>query len=253
MPVLRSLLFYTGYALSLMVYGPLMNVYGLVASRDAAFRASVLWCRFSVWWAKITCGIDYRIVGRENIPAGGCVVLAKHQSAWETLLVQSLFFPAATVVKRELMWIPFFGWGLRLFDPIAINRADRNNALKAVIRQGSEKIAQGRRIVIFPEGTRTLPGEQREYSAGGALLATRTKALVVPVALNSGDCWPRGTLIKKPGTITVIIGEPVDASTLSAKALNAQVQAWIEARMHDISPAYAGLPPENPSPTRKPS
>lgn len=234
---LRSLLFYAGYALSLIVYSSLMSLYGLLVSREAAFRACILWCRFALWWARVTCGIRHEVTGRENIPAGGCVVLSKHQSAWETLFLQVQFFPATTVLKRELMWIPFFGWALRLFDPIAINRADRNNALKAVIRQGEGKIAAGRRVVIFPEGTRTHPGQRGVYSAGGAMLATRSRALVVPVAVNSGDCWPRGTLIKRPGVIRVVIGKPLDAREFTTQSLNAAVEAWIEARMAEISSA----------------
>ena len=236
---LRSLLFYIGYALSMISYSIIANVGSLFLPRKAVFMICVYWCQFSLWWARVTCGIQHRIVGLENIPEGGCVVLAKHQSAWETLFLQAQFYPAATVVKRELMWIPFFGWGLRFFDPIAINRADRTNALKSLLRQGEEKLKAGRRIVIFPEGTRTLPGDANpDYSVGGAMLACRSKAVVVPLAHNAGDCWPRGTMIKRPGLITVVIGKPINAGDYSAKVLNAEVRAWIEARMPEISTAY---------------
>lgn len=240
---LRSLLFYAGYALSLVVYSIIANVGSLFLPRKSIFMWCVYWCRFSLWWARVTCGIRHEITGAENIPEGAAVILAKHQSAWETLLLQSLCYPAATVVKRELMWIPFFGWGLRFFDPIAIDRSDRNNALKSVLRQGKEKLDAGCRVVIFPEGTRTLPGDTAtEYSVGGAMLACHSKAVVVPVALNSGDCWPRGTLIKYPGTIHVVIGKPIDASQYKAKTLNAEVRDWIEAQMPGISAAYRKTP-----------
>lgn len=244
---LRSLIFYAGYALTMITISLTACIAGLFLPRAVVMRhICIAWCDFSVWWARVCCGIHYQVIGRENIPEGACVVIAKHQSAWETLFLQSLFYPAATVLKQELLDIPFFGWGLRFFDPIAINRADRKNALKAVINQGKEKLAQGRRVVIFPEGTRTLPGADTTYSAGGAMLAHNAKALVLPVALNSGDCWPRGTLVKKPGMITVVIGEPIDAAKYSSKELNDLTKAWIETKVAEIrqvaKPAGIGEP-----------
>lgn len=236
---LRSLLFYVVYANSMMAVSLTACIAGLFLPKEVVMRrVCITWCDFSIFWARVCCGIHYEVIGREHIPAGACVVLSKHQSAWETLFLQSLFFPAATVLKQELLRIPFFGWGLRFFDPIAIDRGNPNNALKAVIKQGGEKLAQGRRVVIFPEGTRTLPGDSNtNYSVGGAMLATKNKALVLPVALNSGDCWPRGTIIKKPGTITVVIGAPIDSSQYSTKELNEHVRQWIEARLAEIRAA----------------
>lgn len=234
---LRSLVFYAGYALTLILSSVLMTVLGVLTFRKAAQWIGVAWCRLALWWARVVCGIRYEVTGRENIPAGGVLVLAKHESVWETLLLQSLFYPAATVLKRELLWIPFFGWGLRFSDPIAINRAEPTNALKAVLRQGADRLRNGRRIVIFPEGTRARPGEALPYSVGGAMLAVRTGVPVVPVALNSGDCWPRGTMIKTPGLIRVVIGRPLDVTDLSAKALNAQVEEWIEAQVRGLREA----------------
>lgn len=237
--ILRSLLFYIGYSLSMITYSTLANIASLFLPRHVSTMLCVYWCQFSLWWARVTCGIRYQVIGAENIPEGGCVILAKHQSAWETLFAQAQFYPVATVVKRELMWIPFFGWGLRFFGPIAINRAERTNALKSLLRQGEERLKDGRRIVIFPEGTRTLPGAlSPEYSVGGAMLACRSKAVAIPLAHNAGDCWPRGTMIKRPGLITVVIGKPINAGDYSAKALNAEVRDWIEARMPEISTAY---------------
>ncbi len=239
---LRSLLFYTGYAISMVLFSSLAMLVSPF-SRRISFRICANWCQVAVVWARICCGIRYEIVGMENIPEGGCVILAKHQSAWETLMVQSLFFPAATVLKRELLRIPFFGWSLRLCDPIAIDRDDPGAALKAVVREGTLKIGEGRRVVIFPEGTRTFPGDENpDYSVGGAMLACHAKALVLPVAINSGDCWPRGTLIKKPGLVRVVIGKPIDATGYKAKVLNSEVRDWIEAQMREISSAYQKTP-----------
>lgn len=235
---LRSIIFYIGYVITMVLFSSTAMLISPL-SRRTSMRICTQWCQLAVVWARICCGIRYEIIGAENIPAGGCVVLAKHQSAWETLIVQSLFYPAATVIKRELLSIPFFGWSIRLCDPIAIDRDDAGASLKAVIRGGTEKIAEGRRVVIFPEGTRTMPGEENpDYSVGGAMLATQAKALVLPVAINSGDCWPRGTLIKKPGLVRVVIGKPIDATGYKAKALNAEVRDWIEAQMREISSAY---------------
>lgn len=225
---LRSLVFYAGYSLSMMVQSVLASIVG-VFSRDMAYRICVTWCGFGVWWARVSCGIRYEVTGIENIPVGACVVLSKHESAWETLFLQSLLVPATTVLKRELLSIPFFGWALRLLNPIAINRGEPAQALKAVLRQGEERLAAGRRIIIFPEGTRARPGEQLPYNVGGAMLAARTGFPLLPVSLNSGDCWPRGTMLKRPGVIQVVIGIPMDSHGTPAKVLNARARDWIEA------------------------
>ena len=225
--LLRSLLFYAGYSLSMIVQSLCATVIGFF-SRDAAYTFCMAWCRFAVWWARVCCGIRVEVTGLEHIPRGACVVLAKHESAWETLFLQTVFTPSTTVLKRELLSIPFFGWALRQLSPIAIDRGEPAQALKAVLRQGDQRLADGRRIIIFPEGTRALPGEQLPYNVGGAMLASRSGVPVIPVALNSGDCWPRATLIKRPGTIHVVIGAPIASNGIPAKVLNAQVRDWIE-------------------------
>ncbi|MFP5429711.1 MAG: lysophospholipid acyltransferase family protein [Gammaproteobacteria bacterium] len=225
--LLRSLLFYFGYSLSMVVQSLCATLIGLF-SRDAAYAFCMAWCRFAVWWARACCGIRFNVTGLEHIPPGACVVLAKHESAWETLFLQTVFAPSTTVLKRELLSIPFFGWALRQVNPIAINRGEPAQALKALLRQGDQRLADGRRIIIFPEGTRALPGEQLPYNVGGAMLASRSGVPVIPVALNSGDCWPRGTLIKQPGTIHVVIGAPMHCAGVPAKVLNTRVRDWIE-------------------------
>lgn len=225
--LLRSLLFYFGYSLSMVVQSLCASLIGLF-SRDAAYAFCMAWCRFAVWWARACCGIRFNVTGLEHVPPGACVVLAKHESAWETLFLQTVFAPSTTVLKRELLSIPFFGWALRQVNPIAINRGEPAKALKALLRQGDQRLADGRRIIIFPEGTRALPGEQLPYNVGGAMLASRSGVPVIPVALNSGDCWPRGTLIKQPGTIHVVIGAPMHCAGVPAKVLNTRVRDWIE-------------------------
>lgn len=237
--VARSLLFYAGYALIMVA----QSFIGLLIAPFVPYRWLRAWlvsaCWAAIWWARIACGIRFEVVGAENIPAGSCVVLAKHQSAWETLFLQAYLQPATTVAKRELLRIPFFGWGMALTRPIAIDRGKPSQALKELIRKGAEHLANGRRVIIFPEGTRMRPGEQGEYSAGGAMLAVRAAVPVVPVALNSGDCWPRGTLLKKPGLIRVQFGAPIEAANTTAKSLNEQVRDWIERTLAEPAPATA--------------
>lgn len=233
---LRSLLFYLGYAL-IMILVPLIALPLKPLLPYAQLNRVILSaCHLSVWWARVTCGIRYEVIGREHLPSQPCVILAKHQSAWETLFLQTLFEPAASVLKRELLRIPFFGWGLAMTEPIAIDRSQRSQALKEVIRQGGDRLGRGRHVLIFPEGTRTLPGEQREYSAGGAMLAVKAGVPVLPVALNSGLYWPRGTLIKRPGVIRIVIGAPIPTSQRSAKEVNALARDWIEAEMVRLLP-----------------
>ena len=232
---LRSLVFYLGYALIMVQQSVASLLLWPLLPRAWIHRYTASACVLSVWWARVICGIRYEVVGIDNIPDTPCVVLAKHQSAWETLFLQGYLQPASTVAKRELLRIPFFGWGMALMQPIVINRAQPVQALKEVIRQGVERLRAGYKVIIFPEGTRTLPGEQREYSAGGAMLAVRAKAPVLPVALNSGDCWPRGTLIKRPGLIRVVFGPVLATEGESAKVVTERARSWIESEMAVIA------------------
>ncbi|MFZ5723919.1 MAG: lysophospholipid acyltransferase family protein [Pseudomonadota bacterium] len=230
---LRSLVFYAGYAL-IVIQQSIGSLLAWPLLPYAWFRRYMLsGCHLAVWWARVTCGIRYEVIGRENIPDTPCVVLSKHQSAWETLFLQTWLQPATTVAKRELLRIPFFGWGMALMKPIAINRARPAQALRQVLRQGVARLREGYSVIIFPEGTRTRPGEAREYSASGAMLAVQAGVPVLPVALNSGACWPRGTLIKRPGVIRVVFGSPIAAAGRSPRELIDQVRDWIEARPRD--------------------
>ena len=156
------------------------------------------------------------------------VILSQHQSAWETLAFQEIFPPQVLVLKRELLWIPFFGWGLALMSPIAINRANGRAALRDIARRGKERLAQGFWVVVFPEGTRVRPGQRREYQQGGAWLAAQCGVPVVPVAHNAGRLWPRNGFLKRPGTVTVRIGPPIEAANRDPKTINELARTWIE-------------------------
>ncbi len=184
---------------------------------------------------RVICGIKYRVLGAEHIPKTPSIVLSKHQSAWETLAFQKIFPPQVWVLKKELLRIPFFGWGLAMTSPIAIDRSSGKAALEQVVEQGMDRLKQGFWVVIFPEGTRIAPGKKGKYRIGGAWLATHTNVQVVPVAHNAGEFWGRNSFIKRPGTITVSIGAPIDPTGMEAGELNAKVEAWIEAEVNRIS------------------
>ena len=195
------------------------------------YRIITLWSRLAVRAAERLCGIRYRVLGVERIPRPPFIILAKHQSAWETLAFQVIFPPQVWVVKRELLWLPLFGWGLAMLSPIEIDRGSGSRALRQMLEQGRERLAQGFCIVIFPEGTRVAPGERREYLPGGAWLAVQTATPVLPVAHNAGAVWRRNAFLKRPGTVTVSIGEPISPQDLTPQELNARVEGWIEAEM----------------------
>lgn len=189
------------------------------------------WAHLMLFLLRIICGVRYRVLGAEHIPTIPSIVLSKHQSAWETLAFQQIFPPQVWVLKKELLRIPFFGWGLAMTSPIAIDRSSGKGALKQIVKQGRDRLGQGFWIVIFPEGTRIAPGEKGKYGIGGAWLATHTSAPVVPVAHNAGEFWSRNAFVKLPGTITVSIGAPIDSTGMEPGELNAKVEAWIEAEM----------------------
>ena len=203
----------------------------------ARYRVITQWTRLMMAALEAICGIRYRVEGAEALPPPPYIVLSKHQSAWETLAFQLIFPPQVWVVKRELLWVPFFGWGLAMLSPIAIDRDSGTRALRQLLEQGSERLKRGFCIVIFPEGTRVAPGARGNYQIGGAWLAVKTAMPVVPVAHNSGMLWRRNAFIKRPGTITVSIGAPIASASLEPEALNRRVEDWIEGEMQRLDAA----------------
>jgi 1-acyl-sn-glycerol-3-phosphate acyltransferase len=194
----------------------------------ARYRIITVWTRCIIWAARAICGIRYRVIGAEHIPREPCIILAKHQSAWETLAFQLIFPPQVWVLKKELLRVPFFGWGLAMLSPIAIDRSSRRAALQQLIEQGHQRLQSGFSIVIFPEGTRIAPGRRGKYRPGGARLAVQTGTAVLPVAHNAGLRWGRNAFLKHPGLITVSIGAPIKPDGLDAETLIARVEQWIE-------------------------
>lgn len=228
--VLRSTLF----AAVLVIITPLFAAISLLTFALPAltrYRIITVWSRCVVWAARVLCGIRYRVVGAEHLPRQPCIILSKHQSAWETLALQLIFPPQVWVLKKELLRVPFFGWGLAMLSPIAIDRSARREALQQLIEQGRERLAAGFCIVIFPEGTRIAPGQRGKYRPGGARLAVETATPVIPVAHNAGLCWERNAFIKRPGLVTVSIGSPIDPQGMNADQLARRVEDWIEGEM----------------------
>lgn len=227
---LRSSLFLLGQVIT----APIFTLVAFIALPLNPVTRNVLisgWARSMIWWLRITCNIRHEVTGLENLPESPSIILSKHQSAWETLAFQAIFPTQVYVLKRELLWIPIFGWGLAMSSPIAIDRSAGREALKKLVTSGAARLKKGLWVVIFPEGTRKAPGEKGKYQIGGAWLATHTQTQVVPVAHNAGRYWAKNSFIKKPGVIKLHIGKPIQTAGLKADALNQQVEQWIESEM----------------------
>lgn len=233
MPLIRSVLFLLLQILLTIPFG-LAALFLLPLPRLVRYRIITLWGRAVIFLARRVLGIRHRVVGLEHLPAEPAVVLSKHQSAWETIAFQQIFPPLSFVLKKSLLHIPFFGWGLALFSPIAIDRGAGREALKQIEMQGRERLGQGFWVLVFPEGTRVSPGEVGNYQIGGAWLAAKAGAPVVPVAHNAGRLWPRNAFIKWPGEITVVIGPTIPTQGRKASEVLAQAQSWIEDTMKGL-------------------
>lgn len=238
MQSLRSLLFNLIMWLSVLIYAPLSLLTFPLPFRWR-YRFIVQWPRFHVWLARVLCGLHFRVRGQAQLPNGPMIILAKHQSTWETIALPQLFPPYTYVLKRELLWIPFFGWGLALLKPIAINRSAGRRALEQVVEQGRARLQGGISVLVFPEGTRVAPGQKRRWGLGGAVLAAETGYPVVPVAHNAGSYWPRRGFLKRPGVIEVVIGPAIETQGRSAEDINRMAEAWIAQTMESLEAPLA--------------
>ncbi len=200
------------------------------------YKVSTFWIKTVFWAAEFFCGLTHEVEGLENLPEEqGYIVLSKHQSAWETLALR-LFLPMqTTVLKQSLVRIPFGGWALATLKPIAINRENQREALRMLVEQGIERLKEGFVVVIFPEGTRAAPGEDKKFNAGGAMLAHKSQYPVIPLAHNAGEYWPRYSFLKYPGTIKVKIGPAISVQNKKAKEINAEAETWIAQAMKEIT------------------
>ncbi|CAE6692364.1 lysophospholipid acyltransferase family protein [Paraburkholderia haematera] len=224
------LLFTVPYAIACFIAFPFMHA-------DKRYWMAAGWCRATLHTARWLNGIRYKIEGYENLPDGPAVLLSKHQSAWETLAFPALMpRPMCYVFKRELLYVPFFGWALGLLKMVHIDRKEGKYAFDSVIKQGKARMAEGAWVIMFPEGTRTPTGKQGKYKTGGARFAIAAGAPVVPIAHNAGRVWPRNSFLKYAGIVTVSIGKPIDTTGLTPDEVNTRVEQWIEAEMRRIDP-----------------
>lgn len=228
----RSLLFFSGQVLSAIVLATL-GILLFAFPYSVRYKVITSWSHFIIWWAKITCGIRYDVQGLDHLPKQNAIVLCKHQSAWETLFLQTILGEQTWVLKKQLLRIPFFGWALSLIEPIAIDR-EKSSSVKQLLEQGRQRLQQGRWVVIFPEGSRISVGQTGRYSRSGAVLAKESGYSIVPIAHNAGVLWPKKAFVKKPGTISVVIGPEIKVKGLTVDEIHEKAKDWIEETMVNL-------------------
>lgn len=241
MLILKNLLRYF-YSLSfvsaMFISSVYLSVIGTLLfpfSFNIRYRFINFYSVINLWVLKNLCQIDYRVEGKENIPDETCIIFSKHQSALETMMVQRVFPPLTFVVKKELLWLPFFGWGLRAIDPIAIDRKAGRRAIVEIVKQGIDRLTKGIWIVIYPEGTRSKPGTKLPYKKGGAILATKSEHKVIPVAHTAGEYWPKGFFSRQTGTMVFSIGPAIETKGKTPDEVMREAECWIETKMKEIS------------------
>ena len=225
---LRSLLFYLGFYCSLLIYACLCMLIGPWLKMPARYRFFLHWNHFIFFWLRASCGIRVRISGQENKPTVPVVIVSNHQSPWETIFLYAYFTPVSAILKKELLSLPFFGWALALLHPIAIDRSKKFKAINALIQQGKDRLSRGISVLVFPEGTRVVPGVDKAYQSGAATLALAAGVNMLPIAHNAGLFWPSGKFIKRPGTIEVRIGPLIETGNQDARSLTHEAERWIK-------------------------
>jgi 1-acyl-sn-glycerol-3-phosphate acyltransferase len=239
MILIRSIIFFTLLIVVTILFAILVFPIGMLIPFRQRCQIANAWGMLSLWLLAKICNLNYEIKGQENLPEHSAIIMSKHQSAWETVALRGIVPPEqAWILKRELMWIPFFGWALAAVGSIGIDRSSGRSAMRQVISKGTERLKQGRLVMIFPEGTRVAPGEHKRYGMGGALLAEKSGYPIIPVAHNAGVFWRRRGVKKHPGTIQLVIGQPIETKDKTANEIIAEVEEWIESTV-------AGLPQTN--------
>lgn len=231
---LRSAIFFITMVISVVIFVPVALLF-FPFSFAARYRFISQWARFNIWCLRLICRVTYKVEGMENLPSESAIVFAKHASTWETFAMQCFLPPQTWVLKKELLRVPFFGWGLALLKPVAIDRASGRKALKQLVDKGKDCLDEGRWLIIFPEGTRMAPGKMRKFGFGGAMLAEKSGHPVVPIAHNAGYFWPRHGFFKTPGEIRVKIGPVIDSKTHKAAEINQMAETWIAQAMTEIT------------------
>lgn len=231
---IRSTLFWIGFFPVTLLAAVLISLLFFTPLKVRIFVIK-LWIECSLGLLHYICGLKYQIEGQENIPEHGFIVMSKHSSTWETIALQKFFDPMIWVVKRELTWIPLFGWGLRAMNAIALNRGTGRKAINQLVSESKQRMDQGRILMLFPEGTRVLPMQQKPFKLGGAIVSNKTGYAVLPIAHNAGEFWPRHSWIKWPGTIRVVIGKPIDPESKTPEEIISAVKEWVNATCEEIS------------------
>jgi 1-acyl-sn-glycerol-3-phosphate acyltransferase len=244
MNLIRSIIHMLWMAVTVVPWALAVLIFSLFGSSTQVYWLCAGWLRLAVTGGTMILGIQNRVTGMENLPnteLGSCVLLVKHQSTWETFSMVTLMpHPLAFVFKKELLYVPFFGWAMSRMDMIHIDRSQRTQAFNKVVEQGKRLMAQGVWVIMFPEGTRIARGQKGVYKSGGTRLAIETGAPVIPVAVTSAKCWPRKAFIKKPGIVDISIGKPIPSAGRQPDELMREVEAWIEAEMCRLDPdAYS--------------
>jgi len=240
MNLIRSIIHMLWMAITVMPWALVVLIFSLFGSSTQVYWLCAGWLRLAVTGGTMILGIQNRVTGMENLPdteLGSCVLLVKHQSTWETFSMVTLMpHPLAFVFKKELLYVPFFGWAMSRMDMIHIDRSQRTQAFNKVVEQGKRLMAQGVWVIMFPEGTRIARGQKGVYKSGGTRLAIETGAPVIPVAVTSAKCWPRKAFVKKPGIVDISIGKPISSAGRKPDELMREVEAWIEAEMRRLDP-----------------
>ena len=243
MQLIRSVIFTVLMFLLTVIFGVVVLVGAVLPlSLEQRYVIPRTWGLVLTWLAGVVCGLRYTIEGKENLPDRPFISLWKHSSSWETMAQMFVVPPASWLLKREVLWIPIVGWAVRTYKPIAIDRSAGHSAVNQVVSQGRERLAAGMGVIVYPEGTRVAPGENRKFGVSGALLACETGAPVVPIAHTSGYYWRRRSLLKRPGTIRVVIGPAIDPAGLTPRELNERAQKWIEGTIAEIVASKEGVP-----------
>lgn len=232
---IRSFFFYVGYY-SVTVFLSIFFIlfFPILPPKGRHVFASV-WCDFILGWLRLCCGVRYVVHGLENLPKTPAIILANHQSSWETILFYKLVYPVSPILKKELTEIPFWGWSMRLLKPIAIDRSKPREAGRSLLIQGVDRIQSGNSVIVFPEGSRSKYGSVKRFSRGGAKLAIAANTSIIPIAHNAGYCWPAREFIKRPGLVTVVIGKRMELGERDASELTADVGDWIRKKVDEIS------------------
>ena len=234
MQYIRSTIFFVTMVVTAIIFATL-SVLLYPLSFENRYRIISQWAKFNVWWLGVTCGLRYEVEGLENIPKDTAIVYAKHASTWETFALQCFLPPQTWVLKRELLRVPFFGWGLAMLKPVAIDRASGRKALKQLVELGTRCLDEGRWLIIFPEGTRMPLGSMRKFGFGAAMLAEKSGHPVVPVAHTAGLFWPKHSFLKKPGVIKVKIGRVIETKGKKASQITEEAEQWMLQAMEELT------------------